>query len=93
MENVKIKIITFQMLAHRGPANNEMFLLKNQKTCKSTHTHTYNVPLVEVSAQVCYKLDFTPMALCVPLPSSDTVVLSPKLYFTHREYPVILDLN
>jgi hypothetical protein len=81
LENDKRQIITFHMLTQRGLENNEMFLLKKSKTCKRKHIYV-NVPFVEGSTQVRYKLDFTPMVLCVPLPSSDTVVLPPKLYVT-----------
>jgi hypothetical protein len=66
------------MLSQIGLENNEMFLLKNQRPAKA-NSHYINVPLVEGSTQVCYKIDYTPMALCVPLPSSDTMVIPPKI--------------
>jgi hypothetical protein len=54
------------------------YLLKLQDLQK--HNFTFiDVPRVEGSTQVCYKLDYTLMALCVPPPSSDFVVLPPKL--------------
>ena len=68
------------MLSQIGLENNEMFLLKIQRLAKA---NTYiNVPLAEGSTLVHYKLDFTPKALFVPLPSSETMVLPPKIYVT-----------
>ena len=78
------------MLAQRGLENNEMFLLKNQRPAKKI-SYSIDVPLVEGYTQVHYNLCFTPMALCVTLPSSDIVVLPPKSYITLLEYPIVLD--
>jgi hypothetical protein len=43
--------------------------------------------------QLWYTLCFTPMALFVPLNSSDIVVLPSKPYVTHLEYQIVLELN
>jgi hypothetical protein len=66
------------MLTQRGLENNEMFLLKKSNTCKSKHIYI-NVPLVEVSTQVHYKIDYKSMTLYVPLLSSEIMVIPPRL--------------
>lgn len=72
--------------------NNEAFSLKSIRPAKS-FSYYIDVPLVEASTQVCYNLFFTPMALCVPLPSSDIVEIPPKFYVTHLEYPIVVYFN
>jgi len=56
---------------------------KKIKDLQETISYYIDVPLVEGSTQVRYNLFFTPMALCVPLPSSEIVVPPPKSYVTH----------
>jgi hypothetical protein len=79
------------MLAQRGLEDNEMSLLKKSKNYKRKYIYI-NVPLDEGSTQVRYMLDFTPMTLCVPLPSSDIVVLPPKLIVTQQGVPNVCTL-
>jgi hypothetical protein len=91
-QKIKAKTITFQMLAQGGIENNETFLLRNLRRAE-TNSYYIDAPLVEGSTQVRYNFCFTPIALCVPLPSSDIVVLPPKSHITLLELLKLMQLQ
>ena len=79
------------MLSQEVLRNNEVLSLKRIRPTKE-NPHYIDVPLVEVCTLMRCPFLSMHMALCVPLASSDTVVLPPKLIVTPYGVPSVWTL-